>query len=267
MADQRPEADQRSEADREPAGVDPEPGVHPMRVAVLMPALNEEAALPAILLSIPPWVERVVVADNASTDRTAEVARVGGAHVVHEPERGYGAACLAGIRHLAHLATPPDVLVFLDADGSDDPADLARVVDPIVRGSADLVLGVRRGVGGDVGTILPHARLGNRIVLTLVRVLFGRSFEDLPPFRAVRFDRLLQLDMDDRNWGWTLQMQIRAALHGHRITELEVTHRRRSEGVSKISGSFRMSVRVGAKMFYTLIRERVRARTARGRGP
>jgi len=223
-----------------------------------MPALDEEDALPKILEAMPQWVSRVVVANNGSTDRTAEVALSHGADVVDEPRRGYGAACLAGIRYLAQLDLPPDVLVFIDADGSDDPADMKRVVEPILAGEADLVLGVRRGTDGDVGTILPHARLGNRIVLGLTRLLFGESFRDLPPFRAVRFERLLDLEMDDRDWGWTLQMQIRALRGGLRIRELEVAHRKRSDGHSKISGSLTMSLRVGAKMFYTLARERLR---------
>ena len=227
-------------------------------VAVLMPALNEEAALPGILERMPDLVDTVVVADNGSTDSTVTVARAHGAHVVHEPERGYGAACLAGIRYLSQMTTPPDVLVFIDADGSDDPSDIERVAAPILAGEADLVLGVRRGVGGDMGTILPHARFGNRLVLGITRVLFGESFQDLPPFRAVHFGELLRLEMDDRNWGWTLQMQIRAALRGLRVVEVDVVHRRRSAGVSKISGSLSMSLRVGAKMFYTLARERMR---------
>jgi len=228
------------------------------RIAVMMPALNEEDALPAILAAISPTVDHVVVADNASTDGTADVARAAGATVVYEAERGYGAACLAGIHYLAQLDTPPEVLVFIDADGSDDPADIERVVAPLLADRADMVLGVRRGVEGDVGTILPHARIGNRLVLALVRLLFRRTFADLPPFRAMRFDRLLELEMDDRNWGWTLQMQIRAARQNLRIVEMDVSHRRRTEGRSKISGSLSMSVRVGAKMFYTLARERLR---------
>ena len=223
-----------------------------------MPALDEEAALPDILAAMPQGLHSVVVADNGSTDATAAVARAGGAQVVFESERGYGAACLAGIRHLAQADDPPDVLVFIDADGSDDPADIERVVGPLLSDEADMVLGVRRGVGGDVGTILPHARLGNHIVLGLTEVLFRESFSDLPPFRALRFDRLLELEMDDRNWGWTLQMQIRAVRHGLRIVEMDVPHRRRVEGESKISGSLGMSLRVGAKMFYTLARERLR---------
>lgn len=225
------------------------------RIAVVMPALNEEQALPPILEAMPDGVAMVVIADNGSTDRTADVARRGGAHVVVEPERGYGAACLAGIEYLRQLPSPPQVVVFMDADGSDDPADIFRLVEPIAAGNADLVLGVRQGKDGDVGTILPHARLGNRIVLGLVRLLHQESFADLPPFRAISYNRLLELEMDDRNWGWTLQMQIRAARRGLRIMERGVAHGRRTQGSSKISGSLTMSLRVGAKMFYTLGRE------------
>lgn len=228
------------------------------RVALLMPALNEEEALPAVLEVVPGWVDRTVVVDNGSTDGTADVARAAGAEVVGEARRGYGAACLAGIRHLEHGGRRPAILVFMDADGSDDPGDMERLVEPIGRGSADLVLGVRRGAAGEVGTLLPHARLGNRIVLTLTRLLFGRPFRDLPPFRAIRFSSLLGLEMDDRDWGWTLQMQIRAVRSGLGIEEVEVAHRRRTEGVSKISGSLSTSLRVGAKMFWTLARERLR---------
>jgi len=235
-----------------------------VRTAVLIPALNEEDALPGVLRRVPANTLRIV-ADNGSTDATPAVAESLGAVVVHEPERGYGAACLAGIRYLAGQAVPPTVLVFLDADGSENPEDIPKLVEPIVAGSADLVLGVRRGAGGDVGTILPHARFGNRLVLALVRILFRQRYQDLPPFRAIRFDSLQDLGMDDRNWGWTLQMQIRAGLRGLRVTEVSVEHRRRSEGVSKISGSLPASFRVGLKMFYTLARERWRAaRTRRG---
>lgn len=229
------------------------------RVVVLLPALNEEEALPHVLPHIPSWVAEVVVADNGSTDATAAIARDLGATVVAAPERGYGAACLAGLRDLAGRAEPPDVVVFLDADGSENPDDIARLVEPIEEGSADLVLGVRRGTGGDVGTILPHARFGNALVLTLMRLLHGVSYQDLPPFRAIRYSSLLALQMDDRNWGWTLQMQLRAARRGLVTREVEIEHKRRTHGRSKISGSLPMSIRVGGKMMYTLVRERLRS--------
>lgn len=229
-------------------------------MAVVMPALNEEDALPGILRAIPDEIGRVVVADNGSEDNTIEVATALGADVVVERERGYGAACLAGIAHLQQLVDSPEVVVFIDADGSDDPDEILRVAGPVLAGTADLVLGVRRGADGDLGTILPHARLGNRVVLGLTHGLFKKPFSDLPPFRAISFPALLALEMDDRNWGWTLQMQIRAVQHGLRIVEVDVTHRRRVAGSSKISGSLSMSVRVGMKMFYTLARERFRNR-------
>ena len=227
-------------------------------VAVVIPALDEEESLPAVLAAVPEWVSVVVVADNGSIDRTPEVARELGAVVVHESERGYGAACLAAIDHLERSSHPPEIVVFVDGDGSDDPAEMGRLVEPIERGVADITLGVREGVEGDLGTILPHAKAGNLVVLSAVRALFGKAFQDLPPFRAISFRSLRSLAMDDRNWGWTLQMQVRAHLRGLRIEEVRVTHRHRSHGSSKISGSLIMSLKVGAKMFYTLGRERLR---------
>ncbi|MBW3534149.1 MAG: glycosyltransferase [Gemmatimonadetes bacterium] len=234
------------------------PGTAP-RLAVLIPALNEEEALPPLLARLPrPPVDRVVVVDNGSTDATARVARDAGADVVSQPERGYGAACLAGIGHLAGAERRPEALVFLDADDDEAAARVGELAAPVLEGRADLVIGVRRGRGGGTGTLMPHARLGNRLVLGLAALLFGRRWRDLGPFRAVRFDRLLELEMDDRTWGWTLQMQIRAARQGLRVMEVEVPHRARSRGRSKITGSLPTSLRVGARMLWTLARERLR---------
>ena len=226
-------------------------------MVALIPALNEEDALPVLLDSLPDWVDPVVV-DNASTDRTAERAREAGAAVVRQEERGYGAACLAGIEHLRHELGPDDVLVFVDADQHVDAGALRSLVDPVRSGRADLVLGARVDPGGGVGTLMPHARLGNRIVLLLTRLLFGRRYRDLGPFRAVRFGALLDLGMDDRTWGWTLQMQIRAVRRGMEVLEIPVVHHGRTAGRSKITGSLTTSLRVGGKMLYTLARERLR---------
>ena len=228
------------------------------RTAVLIPALNEEQALPPVLRALPrDRLQVVVVADNGSTDGTARVARAEGAVVVPEKERGYGAACLAGIAHLAALPTAPEAVVFLDADHPEDAARLPLVLEPLARG-ADLVLGVRLGRGGGTGNLHTHARWGNRVVLAATRLLFGRRFQDLPPFRAIRFGALQRLGMDDRNWGWTLQMQLRAVRRGLAIAEVRAPHLPRALGRSKISGRLGMSLRVGAKMFYTLARERLR---------
>lgn len=226
--------------------------------AILIPALNEEDALPGVLDAIPrDRIDHVVVADNGSTDRTADVAKEHGAMVVSEPERGYGAACLAGIAHLTALPTAPTVVAFLDGDQSDDPTQVCRLVDPILNGEADMVIGVRESAGGGQETVPVHARLGNALVLGLARALFGASFTDLGPFRAVSLTALQSMELDDRNWGWTLQMQIRAARLGLRVLEVPVDHRTRAAGRSKVSGSVYGSVRAGGKMLYTLFRERL----------
>lgn len=235
----------------------PDPGP---RVAVLIPALDEEEALPGVLEALPSEiVQRVVVVDNGSTDGTARVAREAGATVIREPRRGYGAACLAGLAHLSDLPTPPRVVVFMDADQSDEPQALPRLLEPILKDEADLVLGVRRASeGGASRAVPPHARLGNAVVLALVRLLFGHRFSDLPPFRAVVLSRLRELEMDDLDWGWTLQMQLRARARGLEIREVPVPHRPRAAGESKISGTLVGSLRAGVKMLYTLVRERLR---------
>lgn len=228
------------------------------RTAVLIPALNEEDALPAVLRVLPIGrLHSVVVADNGSTDGTAGVARAAGAVVVRQEERGYGAACLEGIAHLSSLRRPPDVLVFLDADHPENAERLALVLDPLARG-AELALGVRVGRDGATGNLHAHARWGNRVVLAAVRLLFGYRFRDLAPFRAIRFDALRRLAMDDRNWGWTLQMQLRAVRARLGIVEVDAPHLPRARGRSKISGRLGVSVRVGAKMFLTIARERLR---------
>jgi glycosyltransferase involved in cell wall biosynthesis len=241
----------------------PDPPHHaPFSIAVLIPALNEEEALPGVLGALHgAGLDRVVVVDNGSTDGTARVARDGGAEVVSQPERGYGAACLAGIQHLA-AERPPDILVFMDGDQSDDPAAISLLLEPIERGRADFVVGVRSGA--DSSSAVPlHARLGNRLVGAGAMLLHGLRFRDLGPFRAIRFEVLRALDMDDRNWGWTLQMQLRAHRMGVPTAEVPVPHRPRGGGRSKVSGNLVGSVRAGGKMLYTLVSERLRARPNR----
>ena len=234
-----------------------------MRVDVVIPALNEEAALPLVLGDIPrDLVRRVVVADNGSTDRTAEVARAHDAEVVHQPERGYGAACLAALEHLR--ADPPDVVVFLDGDHADDATQLGLLLAPLLRGEADLVLG-SRVAGATHGALTPQQRVGNRVACVALRTLYGARYTDLGPFRAIRWDALAQLNMVDRNYGWTVEMQIKAAQRGLRHVEVPVRYRPRV-GTSKVSGTVRGTLGASYKILLLLGRYALPGAT-RGHAP
>lgn len=235
------------------------PGSRPATVAVVIPALDEEASVGEVVRAIPremagAAVTRIVVADNGSADRTADVAAAAGAVVVREPARGYGRACLAGLAAVA-AGTPPDVVVFLDADRSDRPEELPGLLAPILRGEADLVIGSRvlGGRAGRVerGALLPQARAGNALAGALLRARWGVRFTDLGPFRAIRYPALLQLRMLDPTYGWTVEMQAKAARAGLRCVEVPVSYRRRV-GKSKISGTVVGSVRAGAKILWTI---------------
>lgn len=224
-----------------------------MNIDVVIPAFNEEASLPLVLEAIPrPLVRRVVVADNNSTDRTAQVARKGGAEVVEELRPGYGSACLRGLQHLRETG-PPSIVVFLDADFSDYPNELPEVVRPIVIDKADLVIGSRVLGNRQPGALLPQARAGNLVACWLIRWLYGHRFTDLGPFRAIRWQTLERLAMNDPNFGWTAEMQVKALRHGLRVTEVPVSYRKRV-GVSKITGTVQGTIRAGYKILWTVLR-------------
>lgn len=215
----------------------------PATIAIVMPAHDEVEALPLVLAEIPPDLgARIVVVDNASTDGTGDVARRHGAEVVHESRPGYGSACLAGIGYLA--ASPPDILVILDADYSDYSADLPLILAPILAGEADLVCGsrVERAEPGALG---PHVRLGNGLATVLIRLLFGFRYRDMGPFRAIRWEALRQLDMRDQAYGWNAEMQVKALQRGLAVSETPVRYRARV-GRSKISGTLRGTLGAGA---------------------
>ena len=214
-----------------------------LSAALIIPALNEEPVIAATLRAIPPGVFRlVIVADNGSTDRTAEVARACDATVVIEPERGYGAACLRAL-----AALPPDIgaVVFLQADLSEDPSEATALLGPIERDEADLVLGSRLLGRAEKGALLPHQAFGNWLATTLIRLLYGHRYTDLCAFRAIRRDALERLRMQDRNYGWTVEMQVRALEQGLRVLEVPVSYRKRAAGVNKVSGNLRASLRAG----------------------
>lgn len=221
-------------------------------VDVLIPARNEEASLPRVLAALPrDRLRRVVVVDNASSDGTATVAAAAGAEVLREKRPGYGSACLRGIRFLAD--DPPDVLVFVDADYSDHPEELPRLLRPIATGEADLVIGSRVLGDRQRGALLPQARLGNWLACRLIHLLYDLRFTDLGPFRAIRWDALERLGMRDRDFGWTAEMQVKAARRGLRVVEVPVSYRRRI-GRSKITGTVRGTVLAGYKIIWTILR-------------
>lgn len=235
-----------------------------MNAVLVIPALNEEASIGSVLDEIPgDLFSAVLVVDNGSSDRTAEVAAARGARVLSEPRRGYGSACL---RALTELAEPPaeltadfpgdagGIVVFMDADGGDVPAEAALLLEPIAAGRADLVLGSRELGTAEHGSLSPHQRMGNRLATTLIRLLYGHRYTDLGPFRAVRWSALSRLGMSDRNYGWTIEMQIKALRQGLRVVEVPVSYRRRRQGTSKVSGSVRGSLAAGAKILWTIFR-------------
>jgi glycosyltransferase involved in cell wall biosynthesis len=233
------------------------------RFAVILPALNEEEAIAATLdellgaaashASSAVELAQIIVVDNGSTDRTAAVAQAHGAQVVSELRRGYGSACLAGI---AALRPDVSIVAFMDADGSDDPADLAHVLEPIERAEAELVLGSRVLGEREAGSLTPHQAFGNRLATSLMRLLYGAHYSDLGPFRAIRRDALERLEMRDTTFGWTIEMQIKAAQQPFRVLEIPVRHRRRRGGESKIAGSLRGSILAGARIIWTILRHR-----------
>lgn len=222
-------------------------------IDVVMPAFNEEASLPLVLNDIPrPPVRRIVVADNNSTDSTADVGKAGGAVIVPAPMPGYGAACLAGLEYIRQN-DPPDIIVFLDADYSDHPEELPRIVAPIVDGDVDLVIGSRILGQRERGALLPQARMGNFVACTLIRLLYGFRYTDLGPFRAVRWSSFEKLKMKDTNFGWTAEMQVKALRLGMNVTEVPASYRKRV-GVSKITGTVKGTILAGYKILLTVFR-------------
>ena len=223
---------------------------------MLIPAHNEALSIGLVLGEIPAGLaQEVVVVDNASTDATAAAARAAGATVVTESRPGYGQACLAGLAYYAAqpAGRTPEIIVFLDGDHSDFPTEMPALLAPILSGAAELVIGSRALGERERGALLPQQRFGNWLATRLLRLRYGGTHTDLGPFRAIRADALARLNMVDTNYGWTVEMQVKAARLGLRVAEVPVRYRRRI-GTSKISGTVRGTLSAGYKILWTIFK-------------
>lgn len=225
-------------------------------VTVIIPALNEEENIAKVIGDLPrERINRVIVVDNGSADGTARAAESAGAEVAHEPDRGYGAACMKGL----HLAAGSDVIVFVDGDYSDYPEEAALLLDRLAEGY-DMVVGSRMTGKRERGALPIHSLIGNWLVSTLINISCGTSYTDLGPFRAVRYNSLMSLGMKDRNYGWTVEMAMRAAGAGWRCCEVPVRYRKRFSGKSKVTGSLSASVKTAFKMLSVFVKLSIQLR-------
>ena len=219
------------------------------KISLIIPAYNEESSIGLVLESLPKKIlDQIIVVDNASDDRTAEVAAQYGGKVVREERRGYGSACLRGI---SELSPETDIVVFLDGDFSDYPEELPNLIQPIIEGDADMVIGSRMRGNREPGALLPQAYWGNRLATFLIRVFWGYQYTDLGPFRAIRYPALKEITMVDVGFGWTVEMQIKAITRDLKIKEVPVSYRKRV-GKSKITGTVSGTVKAGFKILYTI---------------
>lgn len=224
-------------------------------VGVVIPVRNEEASIALVLQDIPVDINAlVVVVDNGSTDATARIAQESGAVVLHEPVPGYGRVMSRGIDYFKER--PVSIVVFLDGDYSDYPQEMVKLIEPIINNGYDMVVSTRLDPLYDKKSLPIHVVWGNKLVVFFMNLLFRTSYTDLGPFRAIRYDRLIQLHMEDPNYGWTVEMQTKAKLLGLKVKEYPVRYRQRI-GQSKISGTIKGSILAGSKMLYTLLKLRL----------
>lgn len=225
-----------------------------MVVDVIIPAFNEEQSIANVIRDLPKHLVRhIVIANNGSTDETRAIALNAGAWVIDQPLKGYGNACLKALEHIENQPQPPDIIVFIDGDFSDYPQQLPKLIEPILHEQYDLVIGSRVLGKSEKGSLMPQQRFGNALACTLIRLIYGHTFTDLGPFRAIRFDSLLKLSMEDKNFGWTIEMQIKAVKTCLRCKDVPVDYRKRI-GQSKVSGTLSGSIRAGYKILWTLFK-------------
>lgn len=223
------------------------------KICVVIPAYNEAAAIGKVVSDLPHIVYATIVADNGSADATPDLARQAGAIVVSEPRRGYGYACLKALEYIAQYEPDTDIVVFIDGDYSDYPEDLPQIVAPIIAGEADLVIGARTQALRQKNALTPQQIIGNKLATTLMRWLYRARYTDLGPFRAIRYDKLIELQMQDKTYGWTIEMQLKALRHKLHYMEVPVRYRPRI-GVSKVSGTLKGTLMAGYKILGWIVR-------------
>ena len=216
-------------------------------IRVIIPAFNEENSIARVIQDLPEVVTEVVVVNNNSTDQTAQVAKKAGATVLTETRMGYGYACLKGLKYIQEQSKTPDIIVFIDGDYSDYPQELPKIVAPIIEGDVDFVVGARVKSLREKGSMTPQQVFGNQLATFLMRMMFGAKFTDLGPFRAIRYDKLLQLNMEDKTYGWTVEMQLKALKQKVAYVEVPVRYKKRI-GVSKVSGTVKGTIFAGIKI-------------------
>jgi glycosyltransferase involved in cell wall biosynthesis len=223
-------------------------------IKVIIPAFNEENGIGQVIREISKdFVEEIIVVNNASTDRTEKLAREAGATVLRELIPGYGRACLKGIEYAKLTSPKPDIIIFLDADHSDFPEEIPELIKPILDNGVDLVIGSRALGNKEKSSMTPQQIFGNWLATRLLKIIYNVKFTDLGPFRAIKFKKLLELDMKDKTYGWTVEMQLKAAKMGFSCVEVPVRYRKRI-GVSKISGTVKGTVLAGYKILYTIFK-------------
>ncbi|MBK6263628.1 glycosyltransferase family 2 protein [Marivirga sp. S37H4] len=224
------------------------------KISVIIPAFNEENAVGLVVKAIPSeWVDHVIVVNNASTDDTRRSAEKEGAIVIDQPAKGYGNACLKGIEYVNNMSEKPDIIVFLDADYSDYPEELPLLVKPIIEDNVDMVIGSRALGNRDNGSMTFPQIFGNWLATRLLKLFYNYTFTDLGPFRAIKYEQLIAINMVDKTYGWTVEMQVKAAKHKLVCTEVPVNYRNRI-GTSKVSGTVKGAVSAGYKILYTIFK-------------
>lgn len=231
--------------------------VENLTVDLIIPAYNEEDSIPFVLGEVPDLVREIVVVDNNSTDKTGELAQKNGATVLRETRKGYGYACLCGINYLMSKSEPPQIIVFMDGDYSDYPEDLNLLVSPILENKADMVIGARVKELREPGSLTPQQIFGNGLATFLMRLLFKSRFTDLGPFRAIRSETLQSLAMEDKTYGWTVEMQLKVLRKKIAYLEVPVRYKKRI-GVSKVSGTVKGTIFAGIKILHWIFKYSLR---------